>query len=80
VTLDFTSEGLTVRVVDTGSGPRPSTSDDPDATVGSGVTGMRERAAALDGWLRAGPGPDGVGFVVEAFLPTPRADASAVTP
>src|SRR5690606_17976924 len=71
VTLDYAIDGLTVRVADTGSGPRPSTSDG-DETAGTGIAGLRERAAALGGWLRAGPGPDGVGFVVEAFLPAPR--------
>lgn len=71
VTLDYAVDGLTVRVADTGSGP--STPDDDEAT-GSGIAGMRERAAALGGWLHAGPGPDGIGFVVEAFLPAPRED------
>jgi hypothetical protein len=32
---------------------------------------MAERTAALGGWLRTGRGPGDVGYVVEAFLPTP---------
>jgi len=39
-------------------------------TGGHGLTGMRERAAALGGTLRAGPGPEG-GWVVAATLPLP---------
>ncbi|WP_329187760.1 hypothetical protein [Actinacidiphila glaucinigra] len=34
-----------------------------------GLTGLRERAAALGGTLDAGPEPDG-GFLVRATLPT----------
>ncbi|HTU72013.1 MAG TPA: histidine kinase [Trebonia sp.] len=37
---------------------------------GHGLSGMRERAEALGGTLRAGPGPDG-GWVVAARLPLP---------
>jgi signal transduction histidine kinase len=36
---------------------------------GHGIIGMRERAAALGGWLMAGPRPDG-GFRIMAELPT----------
>jgi signal transduction histidine kinase len=76
VTVDYAVDGLTVRVTDTGSGPSTPDGQEPDGpeATGSGITGMRERAAALGGWLNAGPGPDGVGFVVEAFLPAPRDD------
>jgi signal transduction histidine kinase len=38
-------------------------------TVGHGITGMRERAAAAGGRVDLGPTDDG-GFVVELFLPT----------
>ena len=41
---------------------------------GHGLTGMRERAVAVGGWLEAGPGPDG-GFRVRACLPTQGAYA-----
>ena len=63
VSLEYGPDGLTVRVDDTGAGGDPSTSD------GNGIPGMRERAAALGGTLDAGPGPDGTGFRVEAYLP-----------
>ncbi len=63
VSLQYGPEGLMVRVDDTGAGGDPSTSD------GNGIPGMRERAAALGGTLTAGPGPDGTGFRVEAYLP-----------
>jgi signal transduction histidine kinase len=38
---------------------------------GSGIAGMRERAAALGGGLTAGPRPGG-GFRVRAELPLPE--------
>jgi signal transduction histidine kinase len=61
-------DGLAVEVLDDGSG-RP----DPAAAAalpgaGTGITGMRERAAAVGGRLQAGPRP-GRGFVVRAWLP-----------
>jgi signal transduction histidine kinase len=68
VTIDVAPEGMTVRVEDTGTGPVPSAAAQAQ---GNGIAGMAERAAALGGWLRAGPGREGTGFVVEAFLPTP---------
>jgi signal transduction histidine kinase len=37
--------------------------------TGHGLAGMRERAALLGGWLKAGPEPGG-GFAVRAELPT----------
>jgi signal transduction histidine kinase len=40
----------------------------PTAGTGNGIVGMRERAAALGGELRAGPRADG-GFRVSARLP-----------
>jgi len=39
-----------------------------DVVAGNGLTGMRERATALGGTLKAGPRPAG-GFAVEAVLP-----------
>ncbi|HEX6360953.1 sensor histidine kinase [Actinophytocola sp.] len=51
---------LKVRVRDNGPGPA-----NPD---GHGLTGMRERAAAVGGTLRVGPAAMG-GFLVEAILP-----------
>jgi len=42
---------------------------------GSGIAGMRERAALAGGRLDAGPSPDGLGWRVRAVLPAPTADA-----
>ena len=39
------------------------------AGQGSGITGMRERAALVGGRLEAGPSPDGLGWRVHAVLP-----------
>jgi signal transduction histidine kinase len=63
-----------VEVLDDGAGApsaaAPATSDGAAAPPdGSGIAGMRERAAALGGRLETGPGPDG-GFRVWASLPT----------
>ena len=69
VELEYTADRLLIRVRDDGSGTAPDTGGNPP---GFGLTGMRERVAALDGSLEAGPGPDG-GFLVSARLPVPRA-------
>ncbi|MDX6742196.1 sensor histidine kinase [Actinocorallia sp. A-T 12471] len=55
------ADALTVEVADDGRGG-------PADPSGSGIRGMRERAHALGGELRAGPGPRG-GFAVLARLP-----------
>ena len=55
---------LTIEVSDTGRGGAPGAG-------GHGLAGMRERATALGGTLRAGPRPGG-GFAVAAALPVPR--------
>src|SRR3954451_4109612 len=44
---------------------------------GSGITGMRERAALAGGRLDAGPSPDGLGWRVHAVMPAPKADETA---
>lgn len=62
VELGYAADALTVTVEDDGRGPLAA-----DAG-GSGLTGMRERAAALGGRLDAGPAP-GRGFRVRAVLP-----------
>jgi len=52
---------LEIEVRDSGTGTG-------SGTPGSGIAGMRRRAAAVGGELTAGPAPDG-GFVVRAALP-----------
>src|SRR3954467_8860456 len=44
---------------------------------GSGIAGMRERAALAGGRLDAGPSPDGLGWRVHAVLPAPRSGEAA---
>jgi signal transduction histidine kinase len=61
VRVDY-GDWLTVQVDDDGRGGVPV------ADAGSGITGMRERAAAAGGSLEAGPRPEG-GFRVRARLP-----------
>lgn len=61
VHVDYGPSSLKVSVRDAGSGSGP-------VVAGNGLTGMRERAAALGGRVVAGPRPEG-GFFVEADLP-----------
>jgi len=61
VELDYRDDALWLRVRDNGPG-----SSTPD---GHGLTGMRERVAAVGGALRAGSHTAG-GFLIEAILPT----------
>ncbi|MFJ2578705.1 sensor histidine kinase [Kitasatospora aureofaciens] len=69
VVLDWTDpDVLVVKVED----PGPAVLGDAGGT-GSGLVGMRERAAAFGGTISAGPLPDG-GFRVRAELPTPKAE------
>jgi signal transduction histidine kinase len=67
VRITYTDEGVTVEVDDDG---RPGGQPHASATVGtgSGIRGMRERAASLGGTLEAGPRVGG-GFHVGATLP-----------
>ncbi|MEU9041303.1 MULTISPECIES: sensor histidine kinase [unclassified Kitasatospora] len=68
VVLDWTDPALlVVRVED----PGPTVVSDVGGS-GSGLVGMRERAAAFGGTITAGPLPGG-GFRVRAELPTPKA-------
>jgi signal transduction histidine kinase len=68
VTVGEDVSGVTVEVTD--DAPRRAISGGAwfAPAGGNGLTGMRERAEALGGTLRAGPGPDG-GWVVTAELP-----------
>ncbi|MEU8330379.1 histidine kinase [Micromonospora sp. NPDC048839] len=72
VLLAWSAQELTVSIIDDGHGDRASGADRP----GYGILGMRERAQACGGTLRAGPAEDGHGFAVTATLPL-RAPAVA---
>ncbi|MGC5289693.1 sensor histidine kinase [Micromonospora sp. DT231] len=67
VTVDYRADEVTVEVTDRGAGAAGT--DPPDEQRGHGLAGMRERVAALGGWLSAGPHAGG-GFRVYARLPT----------
>jgi signal transduction histidine kinase len=70
VELHYGPQTVELRIRDNGPGPGPGPA--VDATVGGhGLTGMRERAAAVGGRLRTGPALGG-GFFVEARLPGER--------
>jgi signal transduction histidine kinase len=79
VVVDYHPDALEIRVTDSGRGPVPAK---PGSAVehqpGHGLRGMRERAHALGGTLRVGPGAAG-GFVVAARLPLEVAQPSAPT-
>ncbi|HUA31179.1 MAG TPA: histidine kinase [Streptosporangiaceae bacterium] len=78
IELYYTADALFLRVRDNGPGPaRPGGVDSLASQQGGGhgLLGMRERAAAVGGELRAGAGTAG-GFVVEASLPV-AAEAAA---
>lgn len=68
VTLTYGRTELEVEVVDRGRGVHVS-----GGPAGHGITGMKERAAAVGGRLEAGPGPQG-GFRVRARLPVGAAE------
>jgi signal transduction histidine kinase len=63
VLIGYGDDALVVQIDDDGSGSGSSSGGS-----GQGLTGMRERAAALGGRLDAGPRPGG-GFRVRAWLP-----------
>jgi signal transduction histidine kinase len=65
VRLAHGPDGLDIEVCDDG---HPAGTNGASPGAGSGIAGMRERAAALGGLLKAGPRPGG-GFVVTAHLP-----------
>jgi signal transduction histidine kinase len=78
VRLGYRPDGLCLTVRDDGrgaAGPRNDSRAGPQddsrgaaGPPGNGLRGMRERAAGLGGWLRAGPADDG-GFQVRGWLP-----------
>ncbi|ROO50975.1 signal transduction histidine kinase [Micromonospora sp. Llam0] len=77
VTIGYRQDALMLQIDDDGAGasgaPGPAGVPGPAAApapAGNGITGMRERAAALGGELTAGPAPDGSGgWRVRARLP-----------
>jgi signal transduction histidine kinase len=64
VELHYADDALQLRIRDNGPGPPPAAPADRH-----GLSGMRERAAAVGGRLRIGPATGG-GLLVEAALPT----------
>jgi signal transduction histidine kinase len=64
VSLAYGSADLRIDISDTGRGAAVG----PAAGTGHGLTGMRERAAAVGGTVQAGPGETG-GFRITARLP-----------
>jgi signal transduction histidine kinase len=68
VTVDYAPDGLRLSVRNDGPAEERGTADVATGE-GSGIAGMRARAAALGGDLHAGPLPGG-GFMVTALLPT----------
>ena len=71
VELQFADDALHVRIRDNGPGPA---AEPGLPTLGHGLLGMRERAAAVGGEFRAGAAPGG-GFLVQATLPA-KAEAA----
>jgi signal transduction histidine kinase len=74
VRIAYGERGVSVRIDDDGRGA-PLLHED---SGGSGLHGMRERAAALGGEFTAGPRPGG-GFRVTALLPVDGPDATTPT-
>ena len=64
VELHYDDQTLRLRIRDNGPGPPAEATG-----AGHGLSGMRERAAAVGGELKTGPSPGG-GFLVQATLPT----------
>jgi signal transduction histidine kinase len=69
VELDYAGPVLRLLIRDNGPGPPCSGGGSGTGPGGHGLLGMRERAVAVGGSLRAGAGAAG-GFLVEATLPT----------
>ncbi|UWP78865.1 histidine kinase [Dactylosporangium fulvum] len=63
ITVEYRPEALVIQIDNHGGAREPA-----DAPAGNGITGMRERAAALGGTLATGPEPGG-GWRVRADLP-----------
>jgi signal transduction histidine kinase len=68
--------GLLIEVRDNGAGTHAGAMGaDEIESLGHGIPGMRERAAALGGTFEAGPDPAG-GFVARAVLPFQKPESS----
>lgn len=67
VRIDYQPDCLDIQVHD--RGPDSSEVVVPAGRAGHGLVGMRERVGLFGGTVRAGPQPDGKGFVVHARLP-----------
>jgi signal transduction histidine kinase len=65
VVVRYESDALELEIADDGPGPP----EDPEASGGQGLIGMRERVQLFGGELEAGPRPGG-GFLVRARLPS----------
>ena len=74
VALDWRGPGLGVVVTSRGTEPLVELDG-----VGSGVSGMQERARLAGGWLRAGVGDTTDEWVVTAWLPTTAAGPTTAT-
>ncbi|MEV0530209.1 histidine kinase [Kitasatospora sp. NPDC050463] len=66
VRVAYTPDGARVQVV---SGPSPAAPAAAPGGGGRGLIGLAERVRLAGGTLRHGPGADGAGFEVLAFLP-----------
>jgi signal transduction histidine kinase len=64
-----TGDALVVEVRDDGAALVPAGATAPPPGSGNGLRGMRERAEAVGGSVRAGRDPAGPGWVVHAVLP-----------
>jgi signal transduction histidine kinase len=65
VVVRYEPDALELEIADDGPGPP----EDPEASGGHGLIGMRERVQLFGGELEAGPRPGG-GFLVRARLPS----------
>jgi signal transduction histidine kinase len=65
VVVRYEPDKIELEIADDGVGPP----EDPEASAGHGLIGMRERVQLFGGELEAGPRPGG-GFLVRARLPT----------
>ena len=70
ISLRRSGQTVTLRIDDDGAGPSRSTHGEADGGNGSGLRGLAERLAAVDGRLQIGTAPGG-GFRLTATVPLP---------